>query len=153
MAMTHGAAWGALVLRVVLGIILVMHGYAAFSLIGPRGVAGYIVRMGFPPWVAAPLSWYLIIVHAVGGALLIVGLWTRGAAVLNIPIMLCAVALIHWPQGFLMKGVVVDAAAGRAVTAGYEFALLVLGCTIAVALLGAGPYSLDGRRSMPGRRR
>ncbi len=151
--MTHGAAWGALVLRVVLGVVLVMHGYAAFSLIGPRAIGGYVVRMGFPSSVALPLAWYLIVVHTVGGALMIVGLWTRIVAVLNIPIMLCAVFLVHWPQGFYVKGVVVDATAGRAVTAGYEFALLVLGCTVAVALLGAGPYSLDSRRTAPGRRR
>jgi putative oxidoreductase len=109
--------------------------------------------MGFPDTVALPLAWYLIVVHAVGGALIIVGLWTRIAAVLNIPIMLCAVLLIHWPQGFFMKGVIIDAAAGRAATAGYELAFLVLGCTVAVALLGAGPYSLDSRRHAPGRRR
>ena len=75
------------------------------------------------------------------------------AAVLNIPIMLCAMFLIHLSQGFFMNGVIVDAGAGRAVAAGYEFSLLVLGCTVAVALIGAGPFSIDSRRSMPGRRR
>ena len=153
MALTYGAAWGALVLRVVLGVILVMHGYAAFWLIGPRGIGGYVIRMGFPAFTAAPLAWYLIIVHALGGALIIIGLWTRLAAILNIPIMLCAVLLVHLPQGFFMRAVIVDAAAGRAATAGYELSLLVLGCTVAVALIGAGPYSIDRGRSAPGRRR
>ena len=153
MAITHGAAWGALVLRVVLGVILVMHGYAAFSLIGPRGAAGYVVRMGFPASLGVPLAWYLILVHAVGGALIIVGLWTRIAALLNIPIMLGATFLIHWSQGFLLRGVIVDAAAGRAATAGYEFALLVLGCCVAVALMGPGPFAIEGRKHVHGRRR
>jgi putative oxidoreductase len=153
MALTHGAAWGALVLRVVLGVVLVMHGYAAFWLIGPRGIGGYVIRMGFPAVTALPLAWYLIVVHALGGALIVIGLWTRLAAVLNIPIMLCAVLLVHLSQGFFMKGVIVDAAAGRAATAGYELSLLVLGCTVAVALIGAGPYSIDRGRSAPGRRR
>jgi putative oxidoreductase len=153
MALTYGAAWGALVLRVVLGITFVMHGYAAFWLIGPRGIGGYVVRMGFPAFAALPLAWYLILVHSVGGALIVIGLWTRLAAILNIPIMLCAVFLVHLSQGFFVKGVIVDAAAGRAATAGYEFSLLVLGCTVAVALIGAGPYSIDRGRSAPGRRR
>jgi putative oxidoreductase len=153
MAMTHGAAWGALVLRVVLGIDLIMHGYAALALIGPKGVGSYVVRMGFPAMLALPLAWYLIVVHVVGGALIVLGLWTRGAAVLNIPVMLCAVVLVHWSQGFLMQGVIVDAAAGRAAATGAELAVLVLGCTIAVALIGPGPFSIDGRRAAPIRRR
>jgi putative oxidoreductase len=153
MALTHGAAWGALVLRIVLGVILVMHGYAAFWLIGPRGIGGYIVRMGFPAVTAVPLAWYLILVHTIGGLLIIIGLWTRLAAILNIPVMLCAVILVHLSQGFFMRGVIVDAAAGRAASAGYELSLLVLGCTVAVALMGAGPYALDRRRTAPGRRR
>ena len=153
MALTYGAAWGALVLRVVLGAVLVMHGYAAFWLIGPRGIGGYVVRMGFPPVTALPLAWYLIVVHTVGGALIILGLWTRLAAILNMPIMLCAVFFVHLSQGFFMKAVIVDPAAGRAATAGYELSLLVLGATVAVALIGAGPYSIDRGRTAPGRRR
>jgi putative oxidoreductase len=146
--MTNGAAWGVLVLRIVLGVILVMHGYTAFMTFTPRGVAGLVVRMGFPSWTAMPLAWYLIVVHAVGGALIVIGLWTRLAAVLNLPIMLAAVLLLHWPQGFLMRAMVSD---GRASVIGYEFALLVLACTLAITLIGAGPFSFDGRR--PGRRR
>lgn len=146
--MTNGAAWGVLVLRIVLGAILVMHGYAAVMTFTPRGVAALVMRMGFPPWTAMALAWYLIIVHTVGGALIVIGLWTRLAAVLNLPVMLSAVALLHWPQGFFMRAAVAD---GRASVVGYEFALLVLAGTLAVALIGAGPFSLDGRR--PGRRR
>lgn len=153
MAMTHGAAWGALVVRVALGIIFVMHAYAAFATVGPKALATMLARMGFPPGTLQLLAWYAILVHAAGGALIIVGLWTRIAALLNIPIMLCVVFLLHLPQGFFMKGVIVDAAAGRTAIAGYEFSFLVLACTVSVALIGAGPYSIEARRSMPGRRR
>ena len=146
--MTNGAAWGVLVLRIVLGVILVMHGYMALMTYSPRGVGNLVVRMGFPAWTALPLAWYLIAVHAVGGALIVIGLWTRLAAVLNIPVMLSAVALLHWPQGFFMRAAVTD---GRGSVLGYEFSLLVLAATVAIALIGAGPFSLDGRR--PGRRR
>lgn len=146
--MTNGAAWGVLVLRVVVGIILVMHGYAALATYTPRGMSGMVLRMGFPAWTAMPLAWYLIIAHAVGGALIVIGLWTRLAAVLNVPIMLSAVTLLHWPQGFFMRATVTD---GRASVIGYEYPLLVLAATLAIALIGAGPFSLDGRRR--GRRR
>jgi putative oxidoreductase len=146
--MTNGAAWGVLVLRVVLGVILVMHGYLIFTAYGPRGAGTLVVRMGFPAWTALPLAWYLIVVHVAGGALIVIGFWTRLAAVLNIPVMLSAVALLHWSQGFFMRAAVTD---GRGSVLGYEFSLLVLTATVAIALIGAGPFSLDGRR--PGRRR
>ena len=146
--MTNGAAWGVLVLRVVLGVILVMHGYLALMVIGPRGIAGYVVRMGYPAWTSIPLAWYLIVVHGLGGALIVIGLWTRLVAVLNLPIIASAVALLHWPQGFFLRAVVAD---GRASVFGYEYTMLVLAALLAIALVGAGPFSVDGRR--PGRRR
>jgi putative oxidoreductase len=150
--MTNGAAWGVLVLRVVLGVVLVMHGYLAFAIIGVAATTEYMPRLGVPPALAVPLTWYLIVVHALGGALIVVGLWTRLAALLNVPIMACVVALLHWPQGFFMQGAIVDAAAGRARAIGYEFSLLVLACTVAVTLIGGGPFSLDRLRRARSRR-
>ena len=104
--MTNGAAWGVLVLRIVLGVILVMHGSMVFSTYTPRGAASLVTRIGYPPWSALILAWYLIVVHVVGGALIVVGFWTRLAAVLNLPIMASAVLLMHLSQGFFMRGVV-----------------------------------------------
>ena len=150
--MTSGAAWGTLVLRVALGIIFVIHGYAAIAVVGPRALAGYTVRMGFPPGTAMPFAWYVILVHGLGGALLVLGLWTRAAAVLNIPVMLHTALAHEWPRGFFLKGVVVDTAADHIAAAGYEYAMLVLACTTTVALLGAGRFSIDDRRRAPGRR-
>ena len=146
--MTNGAAWGVFVLRIALGVILVMHAYLAVTTYGPRGAANLVVRLGYPAWTSLPLAWYLIVAHGVGGALILIGLWTRLAAVVNIPVMLSAVALLQWPQGFFMRAAVSD---GRASVLGYEFSLLVLAATVAIALIGAGPLSLDGRR--PSRRR
>src|SRR5919108_5457928 len=109
--MTNGAAWGILILRAALGVVLFMHGYLAFAILGPDAIAGYMPRMGFPAALATPLAWYLIVAHLIGGILIVVGLWTRLAALLNVPIMAGAVVLVHGSQGFYMKGRVVDAAA------------------------------------------
>ena len=149
--MTNGAAWGVLILRLVLGVILVMHGYLGYANIGPRGVAALVTQMGFPSTVSTPLAWYMFLAHVFGGILVMMGLWTRTAALLNIPILFAAVVLLHWRQGFSMQAIVVDA--NKAVAIGYEFALLVLACTIAIALIGGGPFSLDRNRSAPTRRR
>lgn len=150
--MTYGAAWGALVLRVVLGVIFLMHAYELVMLLGPKDVARTMLRQGFPSGVVPVLVWYTILAQLAGGALLIIGLSTRLAAVLNLPSLLGAFLLLHLPQGFFMRGALRDTS-GRAAAVGYELSLLVLTCTIAVALLGAGPYSLDDRRTRPGRRR
>lgn len=143
--MTAWPSWGIPLLRIMLGVIFVMHGYLGLVL-GPAAIGGYTIRMGYPPALAAFLAWYLIAAHLAGGFLLIVGLWTRWAALAQVPIMASAVFLYHLPQGFFMTGVVLDAAAGRAIAVGYEFPLLVLVATVAVVFLGGGALAIDGWR-------
>ena len=133
------------VLRVVLGVIFVMHGYLALAVIGPTSVAGYTVRMGFPPALGPALAWYLILAHSVGGLLLILGLWTRWAALAQLPIMASAFFLHHLRQGFFLTGIVVDPAKGVAIAGGYEYTLLVLAATITLVLAGGGALAFDRR--------
>jgi putative oxidoreductase len=154
MPMTHGSAWAALILRLTLGAIYVMHAWLALSVLTPSGMASVILRMGVPASLLQVFVWYTIVAHAVGGALMIVGLWTRAAAVVNLPVMIVALALVHYPQGFFLTAVVADRAAGRLAVTGYEYALLVLAATAALALVGSGTFSIDhAMRGNPGRRR
>ena len=139
-----GQAWGVTLLRLMVGAVLIMHGYLALSLLGPQTVAGYITRMGYPASLATILAWYLIVAHLGGGGLIVIGLWTRWAALANIPPLASAVLLLHLNQGFFMK--VIEVAPGRHVAGGYEFSLTVLVGLIALALLGSGPASVDGTR-------
>lgn len=125
-------AWGTALLRIWLSILFVMHGYLSAAVLGPEAIAGYTTRMGFPAPTGVALGWYLIAAHLAGGALLVVGLWTRAAALVNVPVMAAAVFLLHLPQGFFMKG-----------AGGYEFSLTVLVATLAVMLLGPGALSVD----------
>lgn len=143
-AATSGAqAWGITLLRLAVGVVFVMHGYLAAAVLGPQGVAGFIARMGYPPALGTALAWYLIVAHLLGGALIILGLWTRWAALVNVPPMASAVILWHLPQGFFMK--VLESPAGRQV-GGYEFSLMVLAATLALVLLGSGAASIDSAR-------
>jgi putative oxidoreductase len=137
-------AWGIMLLRVVLGGIFVMHGYHAFAVVGPRRLADMIVRMGNPELVSFVLAWYVIAAHVIGGILLILGLWTTVAALVQTPIMAAAVFRIHWPQGFFMRGALGEG--GQPVAAGYAYALLVLAATVAIALTGPGALSVDEAR-------
>jgi putative oxidoreductase len=143
---TRWPALGLTILRVTLGVIFVMHGYLALDMIGPAGIAGYTRRMGYPAALGPALAWYLILAHNLGGILLVLGLWTRWAALAQVPIMASALFLHHWRQGFFLTGVVVDAAQGRAIAAGYEYVLLVLAATVTLVLAGGGALAVDGRR-------
>ena len=129
-------AWGRALLRITLGVIFVLHGSRALHG-GARGMADYIARIGFPSEFAATLAWYLIVVHLAGGALMIIGYWTRLAAALQLPIMLSAVALVHWKQG-------IDR---------IEFPFLVLVATLAIALMGPGTLAVDKAAGASARRR
>ena len=142
--MNGAQAWGITLLRLVVGTVLVMHGYLALVVLGPQTVAGYITRMGYPSSLATVLAWYLIVVHLAGGGLVIIGLWTRWAALANIPPLASAVLLLHLNQGFFMK--VIEVGPGRQVVGGYEFSLTVLVATIALVILGSGAASVDSTR-------
>ena len=124
-------AYGTLVLRVSLGFIFVAHAYLVVYRIGfPSGLIAYQRSAGIPlPEVGA---WYLLLAHGVGGILLILGILVRWAALANIPVMAGAVWFVHSSQGFFVF-------AGKN---GYEFALFVLGATVAQVLLGPGAFTL-----------
>ena len=131
--------FGATLLRLILGVIYVMHGYLAAFVYGPAGAAALMGNvMGLP--APGVLVWYLILAHLVGGAMLIVGLWTRWAALANVPVMLSAVLLLHLRQGFFMSGRV-NEATGQVQVIGVEFALLVLVATLAQVFLGGGAFA------------
>lgn len=149
--MRDGGAAGAglFLLRVTLGAIFVMHGYLALAIYTPAGVARLLASLGVPAALQAAGTWYLIIGHLVGGALLVAGLLTRLAALAQVPLMAGAVGLVHLRQGFFVRAEVVD---GRASAVGYEFALLVLVAAVTIALAGPGALALDSLRARPGHR-
>jgi uncharacterized membrane protein YphA (DoxX/SURF4 family) len=78
---------------------------------------------------------YVTAAHLIGGALLAVGLYTRLAALVQIPVLVGAVTLVHWQDGLLSAD------------QSLEFSVLVLFLLVLVALFGAGPWSLDARRN------
>jgi putative oxidoreductase len=120
--------YGATVLRIVLGVVYIMHAYLAAFVFGPSGMVRYQAARGIPfPEIG---TWYLIIAHGLGGIFLILGILVRWAALVNIPVMAGAVFFVDLKQGFFM---------GK--EGGYEYALVVLCATIAQAFLGAGAFT------------
>ena len=130
-------AYGPTVLRVFLGVVFVMHAYLALVIYTPAGSAAFNAKIGVPlPAVAA---WFTIFAHGLGGIMLIIGLWTRWAALANAVVVLGALVFVHLNQGFFINAVLVD---GKPQAAGYEYVLTLVGAAIAQALLGSGALAV-----------
>ncbi len=79
---------------------------------------------------------YIAIVHLVGGGLLAAGLFTRFAALIQIPILFGAVFIIHLSQGFLASG------------QSLELSGLVLFLLLVFFFFGSGELSFDRKKSV-----
>ncbi len=133
--------FGPTVLRIFVGVIFVMHLYQHLFVFGPAGVAGYMEKVAKLP-APAVFGWIVMVVEGLGGIMLVMGLWTRGAAAANALHMVGALVTVKLAQGFFLKGIITDAAAGRAVAGGYEFELLLLGACVALILTGGGAVAI-----------
>ena len=124
------AAYGATLLRLVLGIVYIMHAYLAAVVFGPAGMIAYQTAHGVPyPEIG---TWYLILAHGLGGVCLVLGLFTRWAALANVPVMLGAVVFVHLKNGFW----------AHSKPPGYEYALVLVVVSLAVAMIGGGALAL-----------
>ena len=119
---------GLALLRIILGVVFFAHGYIKFFKMGMDGVVGFFTNLGIPaPTVAA---WGVTLLEMVGGVALILGIFT--------PVIGALFAIE-------MAGVIFFAKRGAGFFApkGYEFELTLLVASLALALSGAGAYSLD----------
>jgi len=128
-----------LLLRLVLGATLIAHGIQKFTVTTIAGVEEMFVGLGIPAAaIAAPA---VASIEVVAGALLVVGLATRIAAVAGAAVALGALFTVHGSSGFF------------AGDGGYEFVLLLAVVGVALALTGPGAYSVDARLRGSRRRR
>jgi putative oxidoreductase len=121
---------GKLVLRLTLGLLTLLHGIGKI-VAGPASILGLMTATGLPPMFG-----YLVYVGEVlAPLLLIVGLWTRAAALVVAINMVVAVLLVHTAQlGELTKN------GGWAL----ELQGFYFFTAVAIALLGAGSFSVGG---------
>ena len=136
--------YGTTILRVMLGITFLMHGYLGAFILTPVGLTAFNVSNGIPFPVMT--AWVVIFGHFFGGAALLLGAYTRLGALVNILIVGGAIWFVHLKQGFFMKGIIVDAAKGAAAAGGYEYTLVLFAASVAIFFLGSGPLALDRTR-------
>ena len=130
--------WGALVVRLTLGIVLFPHG--AQKMLGWFGGYGFTATMdAFTnqmqlPWIVA---FSVIMIEFFGSISLILGfasrLWSMAIAGLFTGIIFTN----HLEHGFFMNWF------GNQAGEGYEYALLIIGLAISVLISGSGKNALD----------
>ena len=125
---TRTAPYGALILRLMLGILFLAHIGLKIFIFTPAGTAAFFGSLGLPPALA-----YVTILWEMAGALaLILGLWTRVAAIALIPVLVGAIATVHGPAGFFFTNA----------NGGWEFPAFWIAALAVQALLGDGAHAL-----------
>ena len=126
---TLKAPYAALLLRVSMGVLFLLHGlYLKVFVFGMAGTGKFFVGLGLPDWFA----WVVMLYETVGGLMLIFGVYGRWVALFLGVHLLFAAYLGHWNNGWMFN----------AKGGGYEFPLFWAIACFTLTLLGDGAYAL-----------
>jgi putative oxidoreductase len=122
--------WALTIVRVLLGTIFIAHGsqkvFGWFGGSGLEGFTAWLINTNVPPMIAYLAPFFELI----GGTLLVLGFCAELGALLIIPVMIAAIYLVHWQNGFFSQH------------GGYEYALCLLVLAIAILIGGPGKLAL-----------
>ncbi|NES16749.1 MULTISPECIES: DoxX family protein [Micromonospora] len=112
--------------RMVMGLLFLCHGLASvFGVLGGNRGSGHAIPAGEWP------GWWAALIQVVCGALVLVGLLTRPAALLASGSMAYAYFTVHQPHGLLP------------IRNGGELAALFCWSFLLIAVFGPGAWALD----------
>lgn len=123
-----------LLLRVILGVLILLHGISKI-----RGGPGFILDIVDKAGLPEPFGYLVYVGEVVAPILVIIGLFTRAAALVIALNMIIAIFLVHLPQFFTLAD-----SGGWAL----ELQGLYVVVAVCVSLLGAGRYSVGGRHGV-----
>lgn len=122
------------IVRIAVGLMILMHGYAHIwkkGRLAISGTAGWFGSMGMrPPLVQA---WLASVTEIGAGVLLVLGLLTPLAAAGLFGVMLVAWIIAHRSNGFFIYN------PGQ----GWEYVAMISAVALLIGTLGAGEWSLD----------
>ncbi|OIK13446.1 DoxX family protein [Bacillus sp. MUM 13] len=124
---------GLLLIRLVIGLSFIGHGaqklFGWFGGHGLKGTGGWFDSIGMKPGVTIAL--FAGLAEFAGGLLFAAGFLTPIAGILIALTMVIAIVKVHGTNGYWST------------QNGYEYNLSILVTAIAVAISGAGAYSID----------
>jgi putative oxidoreductase len=123
------APYGALLLRVSMGVLFILHGfYLKYFVFTMAGAGKFFGSLGLPEWFA----WVVMLYETIGGLALILGVYTRWVALFLGVHLLFAAYLGHAANGWLFSNK----------DGGYEYPLFWAIACFALALVGDGAHAV-----------
>ena len=121
------APYAALLLRLSLGGMFIAHALLKLLVFTLPGTVQFFETLGYPGFLA-----YVVFgAELAGGALLVLGIYTRWVALALIPILIGA-AMVHVPNGWVFS----------APNGGWEYPVFLVIASVVQALLGDGALAL-----------
>ena len=123
---------GLAILRIVLGVIFIAHGWPKLG--DMAATADFLGGIGVPAPIVA--AWAVTALELGGGLLLLVGFLVTPVALLLTAHMLTGIVLVHAARGFYVLGLG---------TGGIEFNLILAAAAMMLVFGGPGLAALDSR--------
>ena len=121
-------ACGAALLRVLLGVLFLVHFLTKLLVFTPAGTVAYFQSLGLPGGLA-----YVTMAIELGlGVLLLLGVWSRWIGLIGVPLLLGTIVSVHGANGFGFAN------AGG----GWEYPAVWAVLLVVHALLGEGAFAL-----------
>ncbi len=118
------------VLRMFLGFFLLYRGVVFFN---NAGYLRYLIieskAIRQSPEIITAIIYYVTYIHMVGGGLILLGLFTRLSALLQLPIVFAALFFVNITSPYINSEM--------------WLSILVLALLVLFLLIGSGPFSLD----------
>jgi putative oxidoreductase len=130
------APYGALALRIALGLMFIAHAYLKLAVFTVPGFAGFLAKIDLPGF----LAWPIILAELVGGLAILTGFYGRYVSLALLPVLLGAL-FVHAPNGWLFT----------APNGGWEYPAFLAVAALAHVLTGDGALALRPA-ALPGRR-
>lgn len=120
----------ALVMRLAVGMVFLVHGYLKMFALGLEGTVNLFRTMGVPaPELFGPL---VAFVEFFGGIALVLGLFSRYVALMLAVLLVVAILKVKLPLGLIAQN-----------ACGYELDVALLAGALALLVLGPGALSLE----------